>query len=1258
MKNDVSVYVRALVVSAGVLGAVCSEAVGGGDSWASKHRDIGNTGRADFVVPASREGANFFDIFAWQTPTPGSPGDGGLGASSIVFFDGAGPGGADIAVGGYHWPKGVMGVDRRNGRVVWSGNPRGGETIGESTPAFSNDGSSIYVSNDATESAEFPNGHPLMAFASIGGPGTYRHNGLDAQPNLLGMHSPKIAPPPDGRVFMHAWVDRPYAGTDSGSAIAQTWAAATSCGQTLADVAMYDGGGGASGLRVVAAGRFGLLNCYNGATGAQVWSVAAPAMDASPTVDPANGRVFVPAGSDDVWVVAVDANGNALWGGGPTSLVFDHQAGVNNPQRAQSAGCLSHDGATFYFQTNSQQGDGRLYAVNTGDGTVKWSFATGSRGWEMFSSSPIVTPDGVIVVGNNNGNTYFALRDDGSEATVLDTLAVSSAARATASMSADGLLYIPARLVWTVGNGDGLVPTFESANLFCGVDLTEDAQVLLPPPSRQRARALNHAVEIRWSPIQDPAGAFDHYAIYRDTTAFGSVEGRVPINTVSSLGASSFMDGTALNGVSYFYAVTSVSTSGGESEAVQSIGPRTPRDETDLQVVSISRAPRYPRYDPTYDVQHVTEPGGFGPYIFSAATGLGSGQTGSTQRWPNAGDSVTYTATIRNRGTNAWNAGTTVRWLVNGNVFAMSNVPVNLAPGQTQLTAFMWDWDPFELDEIRFEIVASDSRPENNGLTIATKSVAFLSYIDQSYVEDFREGTAAYPGAASDDMIDWLNRHMERFNALFEESGTEKRVHFDVLRVLDDFDADPSVPARINFAIFPFRYRAGDGSLRLSGYYSAKDDYDYGLLHEMGHQLGLIDLYRLNVDPSQNMVNNTGYSSGACLMNGVSHFVSENSSGAMTHWLDRAHGYYGQYLYQLPQNVQLRILGSNGFPLAGATVRVYQKCERPGMGEVITSQVKFQGTTDASGLYMLPNVPINAALIPTTFAGDSLAPNPFGYVAVVGTNGVFLIEVEHNGFRDYAWLDITEVNNAYRRGDVLTATFDRQVSLGGSVQRIPPSDMAELNAASWLVWAQDGEITAYDDSKMRMVGNGSVRVETSGGFDNYARYPGDRQARWNLSGVTSLRGWFYAENPNNPDFQGGSPWVRLHGPKGYIELHPTFDILNEAIGQWREFVIPLAGDGVWERSESGTVSLAEINSVEIHADTWGAGFTMWMDGLRFDPAVCAADWNNSGAVNSQDFFDFLTDFFGLNADANGDGVTNSQDFFDFLTVFFAGCVWI
>ena len=54
------------------------------------------------------------------------------------------------------------------------------------------------------------------------------------------------------------------------------------------------------------------------------------------------------------------------------------------------------------------------------------------------------------------------------------------------------------------------------------------------------------------------------------------------------------------------------------------------------------------------------------------------------------------------------------------------------------------------------------------------------------------------------------------------------------------------------------------------------------------------------------------YNGSDCLMRNVAPFLSENSASGMTHWLHDARGCFGQYLYNLPETMQLRIKGFDG----------------------------------------------------------------------------------------------------------------------------------------------------------------------------------------------------------------------------------------------------------------------------------------------------------------------------------------------------------
>ncbi|MFH1148207.1 MAG: carboxypeptidase-like regulatory domain-containing protein, partial [Pseudomonadota bacterium] len=859
-------------------------------------------------------------------------------------------------------------------------------------------------------------------------------------------------------------------------------------------------------------------------------------------------------------------------------------------------------------------------------------------------SSPIVTENGVIVVGNNLGRTHYAIKDNGTEGVLLDTLSVDpdgeAEAGASATISPDGRLYLPLRTTWAAGNGDGETPTYAVTNLFCALDITAGAVAVLYPPSGMAAVALNNAVSLSWKTICDPAGQFDHYAVYRSSASFTSVEGMTPIGTVSGIDSTNYRDDSAENGTGYHYAVTTVALGGGEVKEVKSAGPRTPRDETDLQVVCISRTPRYPRYAPIYTYYEITEPSGFGPYIFSAATGLGQGQTPETRRWPHIGDPVTYTATIRNRGTNTWNGTLEHTWELDGVSIDHQSPVLTVEPGVTAAFSVPVLWDGLS-HSIAFSLDDADARLSNNRLAVNTKSVPFLTYVDLSYLEDFREvDTPRYPDAATGDIIDWMNRHMTRFNSMFENAGCQKRVHYDLLEVLNDGDPDPAID-RLPFGIFPFRFHAGEPSYRRqSAYYRPAEDIDYGFLHEMGHQLGLIDLYQLGIPAESNQVSGTGYSGPDCLMNSCNSFISAHSAMAMNLWLDQAHGYYGQYMYGIPAEMRLRVLDCEGKPLAGAAVGVYQFCERPGQGKVITGQIKAEGVTDANGEFVLPNVPIDPDKVPPIQTGDELHANPFGYLAVVGTNGVLHFRVEYDHAVDYAWLDVTEANIAYWTGQTGVSVFERQLALGGPSQYCPPADMAEVNSGDWVAWAEgssSGNTYVEDDAEEKLFGESSLKFTTNGGFDTYVRYPRTFAAHWDLSAAQHLNISFYAVNPHG--FQSGSPWIRLKGAENsyfeyqYYQNGEPCDLLQEACSAWQTYQVPLDAapdaENGWRCTPVGSPDMSDVRYLEIHADTWEYGFTLWIDGVSFDPqppCPCAFDSDGDGDVDGADLADFVRQY--------------------------------
>jgi hypothetical protein len=115
-------------------------------------------------------------------------------------------------------------------------------------------------------------------------------------------------------------------------------------------------------------------------------------------------------------------------------------------------------------------------------------------------------------------------------------------------------------------------------------------------------------------------------------------------------------------------------------------------------------------------------------------------------------------------------------------------------------------------------------------------------------------------------------------------------------------------------------------------------------------------------------------------------------------------------------------------------------------------------------------------------------------------------------------------------------------------------------------------------------------------------------------------------------------------------VHPEVQIFDRALNRiggidtpGSPFSVDMTRDGLYVVS----------GGKHVHANTFGNGADSYSYRTGSPPPACPCDWNHSNAVNSQDFFDFLADFFAGNADFNHSGATNSQDYFDFLACFFA-----
>ncbi len=409
-------------------------------------------------------------------------------------------------------------------------------------------------------------------------------------------------------------------------------------------------------------------------------------------------------------------------------------------------------------------------------------------------------------------------------------------------------------------------------------------------------------------------------------------------------------------------------------------------------------------------------------------------------------------------------------------------------------------------------------------------------------VEAWHRHRTAYGTFSFEDFYRW---HVEIMNRLFEASvypstpeGIRARVRLD--RIV--YAEDPEKAAS--------EAEESDGLRRDQGRWVWLDDDDrkkewkpptkewrnqteWSLPHELGHQLGLTDLYRLDDE---------GTEAHGMPDNGdkVAHFMrrphsmmhwhgphvwSEVCAGALDQAWDKPRGHYGDHHFAIPAENLLEVLDVNGRPVAGARVEIFQRgvvLDPDGKGgeeagvrwfpvledgqfdHPMSTRTVIAGETGPDGRMRLPNRPAEEV---RTLNGFHRKRNPFGNLNVVGQRGLMLAWVTKGDRRCPYFLEITEFNTAWFRGERERHVVRLSMPLGSVDSPSPPREVkverldGERAKVTWTAPAVSREAHSLE----RVNGYRVWRRRSSDGLNDRPWFPVATTSPEILEAVLELR---------------------------------------------------------------------------------------------------------------------------------------------------------
>jgi hypothetical protein len=396
-----------------------------------------------------------------------------------------------------------------------------------------------------------------------------------------------------------------------------------------------------------------------------------------------------------------------------------------------------------------------------------------------------------------------------------------------------------------------------------------------------------------------------------------------------------------------------------------------------------------------------------------------------------------------------------------GPPLAAGDCPQRLAEMEEATFTAEWKWQAGRY-LVTFRVLTD--QPEvatlNNEATDALWAWPFTFVVSKGRVAAWHVNRNAYGTFSFEDFYRW---HVDIMNLLFAHSvfpstpeGIRARVRLDRIvyadKVQDNqayIDGKGAEPGRRD----GIRYDQGiwfwnDSPEELaSGQWSQVDKQwrnqtEWSLPHELGHQLGLVDWYACDYE---------GHADHVWPDNGakVTHFqrypmqmmhshgpqpYGEVDAAYLNMTIDKPRGYFGDYYFAIPRENFLRVTDANGRGLPDAKIEIFQRgvvvdpkgqagedhgvryfavVEDGNFDHPVSKDPVIVGQTDAEGLLRLPNRP--AAEV-RTLNGFHRQPNPFGNINVVGQRALLLVRVTKDERPTYYMLEAWDFIVAWFRG--------------------------------------------------------------------------------------------------------------------------------------------------------------------------------------------------------------------------------------------------